>query len=420
MSRLGDLLTERCPSGVTHQALGELGTIFGGLTGKSKADFSEGNARYVSYVNVYKNAAADLSAADYVRVGSAERQRRLEQGDVLFTGASETPADVATSSVITAPVSEPLYLNSFCIGFRFSDPTQFDPEFTKYLFRAKSLRRQLVRTASGVTRYNVSKVRLARVRVPVPPLEVQREIARVLDALGGARASLAHELISELNARRRQYAYYRDWLIGLPDDDAVAWSPMGEVGEFIRGRRFTKKDVVDAGGIPSIHYGEIYTYYGTAATTARSHVREELRDQLRFAQPGDVVIAAVGETVEDVGKAVAWLGDEPVAVHDDCFVFRHSLNPKFVSYCLQTKSLHSQMAPYVARAKVKRLSGESLAKLTIPVVSSAEQDRLVGVLDAYEQVLADMSVSLPAERALRSQQYEHYRDRLLSFSEVPS
>ncbi len=146
---------------------------------------------------------------------------------------------------------------------------------------------------------------------------------------------------------------------------------MGKIGEFIRGRRFTKDDVVED-GIPSIHYGEIYTQYGTATSKTVSHVRRELAGQLRFAQPGDVVIAAVGETVEDVAKAVAWLGDEPVAIHDDTFLFRSDMNAKFVSYAMQTAAFHAQKNKYVARAKVKRLGGESLAKICIPVPSRPE------------------------------------------------
>lgn len=139
---------------------------------------------------------------------------------------------------------------------------------------------------------------------------------------------------------------------------------MGDVGRFIRGRRFTKSDVT-TDGIGSIHYGEIYTSYGVSARRALSAVNPDLRSALRFALPGDVVIAAVGETVEGACKAVAWLGGEDVAIHDDCFAYRHSLNPKFVAYYMQTAAFHDEKAQYVARAKVKRMSGESLAKIHI-------------------------------------------------------
>ena len=192
---------------------------------------------------------------------------------------------------------------------------------------------------------------------------------------------------------------------------------LGEIGKFTRGRRFTKDDYVQK-GIGCIHYGDIYTQYGTSAMKAVSHVRTDLASTLRFAQQGDIVIAAVGETVEDVGKAVAWLGAEEVAIHDDCFAFRHPMNPKFVSYCFQTERFNSEKNKFVARAKVKRLSGENLAKLTIPVPPLEEQERIVAILDKFDALVNDISFGLPAEIAARRQQYVHYRDRLLTFKEA--
>ena len=194
----------------------------------------------------------------------------------------------------------------------------------------------------------------------------------------------------------------------------VEWALMGEVGEFFRGRRFTKNDVVPE-GIGSIHYGEIYTRYGVSADTALSHIRPELAPSLRFAKTGDLVIAAVGETVEDVCKAVAWLGEDDVAIHDDCFAYRHSLNPKFVSYYFQTGRFHADKAQHVARAKVKRISGVSLAKLPIPVPPMKEQERIVAILDTFDALVTDQVIDLGAEIKARRQQYEHYRDRLLAF-----
>jgi type I restriction enzyme S subunit len=413
MSRVRDLIGQLCSNGIEFAPLGEIGTIFGGLTGKSKADFSNGEARYISYVNVFNNEAVSFDTDDFVRIRPGERQRTLQRGDILFTGSSETPDEVGMSSVVTSKVNEPLYLNSFCIGYRLDDPTVLDPEFAKHLFRSGDLRKQLIRTASGVTRFNVSKARLARVQIPLLPPEAQSEIARTLNQF----IELEEALKEELEARRRQYAHYREELFSFRKADGIEWIPMGEVGRFARGRRFTKDDVVEV-GIPCIHYGEIYTRYGVAAETTVSHVRTELAHQLRYAQPGDVVIAGVGETVEDVGKAVAWLGAEPTAIHDDTFLFRHEMSAKFVSYFLQPHAFHSQKGRYVARAKVKRLSAEGLAKIVMPVVPLVEQERIVSILDEFEALLNDVSVGLPAELSARRKQYEYYRDRLLTFREA--
>lgn len=209
MSHIDKLIAKLCAKGVEFKSLGEVGTIFGGLTGKSKADFANGNARFVSYLNVFNNIAVNVEANDFVKIAAGERQRTLKRGDILFTGSSETPDEVGMSSVVTSDVSKPLYLNSFCIGYRLNDPKILDPEFSKYLFRSEEVRKQLVRTASGVTRFNVSKARLAKVCISTPPIEIQREIVKVLDTFTGLEAVLE----AELEARRKQYKHYRDSLL---------------------------------------------------------------------------------------------------------------------------------------------------------------------------------------------------------------
>lgn len=211
------LLDFRESAGVHWAPMGELGLIFGGLTGKSKADFSDGNARFVSYVNVFNNMTVDLTAEDSVLVAPGERQRALRRGDILFTGSSESAADVAMSSVVTDEPVGPLYLNSFCIGFRPIGTSGLTPEFSKHLFRSSPMRAELVRTANGVTRFNVSKVRLAKISVPIPPTEEQHRIARILDRFNRLASDLSISLPAEIAARRQQYGCYRDKLLTFPE-----------------------------------------------------------------------------------------------------------------------------------------------------------------------------------------------------------
>ena len=175
-------------------------------------------------------------------------------------------------------------------------------------------------------------------------------------------------------------------------------------------------------GISVIHYGEIYTRYGIFTAQAFSQVRSDMAGSLRFAEPGDVVITDVGETVEDVGKAVAWLGDEKIAIHDHCYAFRHSMNPKFVSYCMQTTSFIAEKAKYVARTKVNTLLINGFSKIAIPIPypndpekSLTEQARIVTILNKFDALTTFITEGLPREIALRQQQYAYYRDLLLSF-----
>ncbi|HIF9086247.1 TPA: restriction endonuclease subunit S [Photobacterium damselae] len=252
---------------------------------------------------------------------------------------------------------------------------------------------------------------------PEKSLEIQTEIVRILDKF----TELTTELTTELNARKKQYNYYRDQLLCFEDGE-VEWRTLAEIGEFIRGKRFTKKDYVTDGGVKVIHYGEIYTHYGISASHAISQVRSDLAGSLRFAEPNDVIVSSVSETVEDVGKAVAWLGEEKVAIHDDSYAIRHSLNPKYLSYCLQTEDFAAQKVKYVSRGKVKRLLIDGASKVKIPIPypndpnkSRAEQDRIVDILDKFDTFISSLSEGLPREIELRQKQYEYYRDLLLSF-----
>jgi type I restriction enzyme S subunit len=131
-----------------------------------------------------------------------------------------------------------------------------------------------------------------------------------------------------------------------------------------------------------------------------------------------VVIVDVGETVEDVGKAVAWLGEGDVAIHDHSFAFRHEQNPAYISYYMQTSTFQRAKAKYVARTKVKTLSMPGIAKISIPIPPLEEQARIVSILDKFDALVNDLSIGLPAELTARRKQYEYYRDRLLTFKEA--
>ena len=392
MSRIDELIGELCPDGVQYKRLGDLGR---------------------------RNKGTAITAAQMKRIEKPD-------GPIRVFAGGQTVANVAEGAVPdrhVVRVPSIIVKSRGHIGFAYYDQPfthkaelwsysisrdDVDQRFVYYylLTRAKAL--QEIARATSVKLPQLGVRDTDTLRIPIPPLEVQREIVRVLDTFT--------ELEAELEARRRQYAHYRDALLTFPEG-GVRWVPMGEVGEFIRGRRFTKADVVDD-GIPSIHYGDIYTRYGVDADETVSHIRCDLASQLRFARPGDVVIAAVGETVEDVGKAVAWLGDTDVAIHDDCFLYRHTMNAKYISYYLQTAAFHSQKSSHVARAKVKRLSAKGLARITMPVPALEEQTRIVAILDKFDALVNDLSSGLPAEIAARRKQYEYYRDRLLTFKEA--
>ena len=198
---------------VEWKKLGELGVFYGGLSGKTKDDFSNGNAKFISYKNVFYNLSLNVDTDERVKIEKREKQNTVQYGDVLFTGSSETPDECGMSSVLTQKTDEKLYLNSFCFGYRLHNPSPFCLDFLKHLFRSSELRKQIGKTASGTTRFNVSKKRFAEVSIPIPPLPIQKQIADILDKFYTLTADLTAGLPAEIEARRKQYEYYRDQLL---------------------------------------------------------------------------------------------------------------------------------------------------------------------------------------------------------------
>ncbi|EEV9030117.1 TPA: restriction endonuclease subunit S [Escherichia coli] len=271
---------------------------------------------------------------------------------------------------------------------------------------------------SGMGNPKLMSHQVENIPVPVPcpdnpekSLAIQSEIVRILDTF----SALTAELTAELNMRKKQYNYYRDQLLSFNTED-VPHLPMGQkdIGEFIRGGTFQKKDFIDA-GVGCIHYGQIYTYYGTYTEKTKTYISTALAKKCKKAQKGDLIIATTSENDEDVCKAVAWLGSEDIAVSSDACIYKHNLNPKYVSYFFQTEQFQNQKRQYITGAKVRRVNADNLSKILIPVPSMEIQERIVSILDKFDTLTNSITEGLPREIELRQKQYEYYRDLLFSF-----
>lgn len=205
---------------IQWKTMGEIGTFYGGLSGKSKEDFTDGNETFISYMNVYSNIALQTDVSDMVKIKPGEKQNTIQYGDALFTGSSETPEECGMSSVLTTHTDKKLYLNSFCFGYRLNDSSLFLPDFLKHLLRSKQIRRQISRTANGVTRFNVSKKLFAKIMLPIPPLELQEKIVAILDRFETLVNDLSEGLPAEIAAVKEQYEYYRNRLLTFKEKTA--------------------------------------------------------------------------------------------------------------------------------------------------------------------------------------------------------
>ncbi len=196
--------------------LGKVGATYGGLAGKSGRDFGHGSGRFVTFVELMRDArllGRDLSPVDIKR---GERQNVVRRGDVLFNGSSETPEEVALAAAVEFD-AKGVYLNSFCFGYRLNRSDEVDPLFLAYLFRAAPGRQLVVSLAQGSTRYNIAKTKLMSSSIELPELAEQQAIVNVLrdaddeihtleDRLQSARAVKQGMMQELLTGRTRLHA----------------------------------------------------------------------------------------------------------------------------------------------------------------------------------------------------------------------
>ena len=381
---------------VEWRVIGEVAEIYGGLTGKTKSDFEDGNALFVSYRNIYDNYEVKEEELDKVRISEGEKQNKVEYGDILFTGSSETAEEVAFSSAVTTHFQEAVYLNSFSFGVRFHKDTVLIPQFSKHLFRGLSMRKQLVRTASGVTRFNVSKVRFKKLLIPIPPIHTQQRIVDILDKF----TELEAELEAELEGRKRQYEYYRNQLLsiellnkGKQSSINIKERALEEVVEIKRGRRLVRKELNETGR---------YAVFQNSMTPLGFYNESNVRGDSTFI----ISAGAAGEI--GYSSIDFWAADDIYY-----FIPSTTIYSKYLYYFLLTKQV--AIKGQVRRASVPRLAKSAFAKLQIPIPPLSEQQRIVSILDKFDTLTTSISEGLPKEIELRRKQYEYYRDRLLSF-----
>lgn len=206
-------------------------------------------------------------------------------------------------------------------------------------------------------------------------------------------------------------------LIEMIQTAPVEWKPLGEVGLLVRGNGLQKKDFTE-NGVPAIHYGQIYTYYGNQTDKTLSFVSPELAEKLKKVDKGDVVITNTSENIEDVGKALLYLGEEQAVTGGHATIFKPSkeIVGKFFVYFTQTEIFDKAKRKFAKGTKVIDVSATDMAKIKIPIPPLENQKKIVKILDKFTELEATLEATLEAELALRKRQYRYYRDFLLDFN----
>jgi type I restriction enzyme S subunit len=170
-----------------------LGKSYGGLSGKSKSDFKDGNCPYIPFMDIMSNPIIDKGYMDYVKISASESQNKARKGDLFFNGSSETPEEVGMCSVLLDDIPN-LYLNSFCFGFRLNKELNTDGQYLTYYFRSNYGRKIFYILAQGATRHNLSKSSFLKIEFQIPKPEEQTRIAQILSDMDAEIEALEKKL----------------------------------------------------------------------------------------------------------------------------------------------------------------------------------------------------------------------------------
>lgn len=389
---------------VEWKKLEDLGSYFGGLTGKTKDDFVEGNAKFITYMNVFANPSLDISSTGVVRINEGEKQNKIQKGDILFTGSSETPDEAGMSCVVTEELNEDYYMNSFCFGIRLDNPEQYCLSYLKHILRSSEIRKSISKSASGVTRFNISKARFGKISIPLPSLSEQNRIVGILDTF----TSSIDNLKQQIAQRRKQYEHYRDQLLDLEGKKGVEMKILRSIViSYCTGATPNKghSEYYEAGTIPwlrtqDVKFNEIYDI--------DTFVTDEAVEKtgVKWIPANCVIVAISGATA---GRCA--INKIPTTTNQHCLNLE--INPKIALYKYVFYCVYNAYSDMVSRKQGARgdLNSSIILGITIPLPSLHDQQRIVSILDTFEASIQN----LEAQLSQREKQYEYYRNKLLTF-----
>ena len=399
MSRLNELIAELCPDGVEYKPLAEIATITRGGS-LQKKDFTESGFPCIHYGQIYtKYGLFTDKTYTFVSEATAHRQKKAVTGDIVMAVTSENIEDVCKCVVWLG--EEDVAVSGHTAIIHHNQ----DAKYLAYYFHSSMFFAQKTKLAHGTKVIEVTPDKLNGVIVPVPPLEVQREIVRVLDNF----TFLSAELSAELSARRKQYEYYRNKLLSF--NPQVTWKTFGDIGKVSMCKRIMKNETSSDGDVP---FYKIGTFGKQADAFISRETFERYKTQYSYPNKGDILISAAGT----IGRTVVFDG-EPAYFQDSNIVWvandeTQVLN-EFLYYWYQTNPWKVSTGGTIARLYNDNISGAK-----IPVLPLETQKQIVKALSNFDAVCNDLSSGLPAEIEARQKQYEYYRDKLLAFKEKVS
>lgn len=363
MNRLKELIDKLCPTGVKFIQLSDVVTVKRGVRVVKK------QLSPVGKYPVFQNCLTPMGYYDQFNVSA-------NTAFIICAGAA---GEIGYSAI-------EFWAADDCFYFVCSN--DIDSRYLyHFLLTQKTYLYSKIRKAS-IPRLSHKFIEI--IKIPVPPLEVQREIVQILDNFTSLTAELQTKLQAELQARKKQYEYYRDKLLNFETN--IHKEKLKSVAKISRGVRVTKSQLTDNG----------YPVYQNALTPMGYHSEYNVSG-------GTTYVISAGAAGE-IG-----FSDENFWAADDCLVFTelNGVTNKYIYHFLMTKK--NYIKTRVRKASIPRLPREVIENLLIPTPSIEIQNKIVDILDNFEKICSDLNIGLPAEIEARQKQYEYYRDALLSF-----
>ena len=400
MSKLEQLIAELCPNGVEYKTIGEIALDIYRGSGITREQITPAGTPCVRYGEIY--TTYDIwfdECVSYTDESVIANKKYFEYGDILFAITGENVEDIAKSSAYIG--DKKCLAGGDIVVLKHNQ----DPKFLSYVLSTTFVRRQKSKgkVKSKVVHSSVPAIK--EIRIPLPPLPVQREIVRILDNF----TELTTQLSAELAARRKQYEYYRDFLLTFGDNPDIKWMTLGEIGPVCMCKRIMKAETSPVGDVPFFKIG---TFGKEPDAFISQEKYDEYRKAFSFPKKGDILISAagtIGRTVIYDGKPAYYQDSNIVWIDND----ESKVLNKYLYYCYAMKPWSISTGGTIAR-----LYNDNISKAKIPVPPLEEQERIVAILDRFDALCNDLTSGIPAEIEARQKQYEYYRDRLLSFKEV--
>ena len=372
-----------------QRKLGEMGSTFTGLSGKTKEDFGHGEAKFITYMNVFSNPVANLEMTESVEIDT--KQNSVKKGDVFFTTSSETSEEVGMSCVMPEN-KENIYLNSFCFGYR---PTEkFDLDYLAYVLRTASFRKEMTFLAQGISRYNISKNKVMEVSIPVPNLEEQAMIGgyfsnldhlitlhqRKYEKLQMIKKSMLEKMFPQNGEKKPEIRFE-----GFTDD----WEQrkLGEMGSTFTGLSGKTKEDFGHGEAKFITYMNVFS---NPVANLEMTESVEIDTKQNSVKKGDVFFTTSSETSEEVGMScVMPENKENIYLNSFCFGYRptEKFDLDYLAYVLRTASFRKEMTFLAQGISRYNISKNKVMEVSIPVPNLEEQAMIGGYFSNLDHLI---------------------------------